>query len=46
MRSARQIGALGGRLFVEPTDVPGVGTFAVAADFAGASFAVLQRESA
>jgi predicted enzyme related to lactoylglutathione lyase len=38
--AADKIGALGGKLFVEPRDIPDVGRFAVAADPNGAVFAI------
>jgi predicted enzyme related to lactoylglutathione lyase len=39
----RTIRELGGKLWVEPRDIPGIGRFAVAADPQGASFAVFRR---
>ena len=41
--SARAIRELGGKLWVEPRDIPGIGRFAVAGDPQGASFAVFRR---
>ena len=41
--SARRIRELGGRLWVEPRDLPGIGRFAVAADPQGAGFAIFRR---
>jgi predicted enzyme related to lactoylglutathione lyase len=41
--SARAIAERGGKLWVEPRDIPGIGRFAVAADPQGASFAVFRR---
>ena len=38
--TAAKIGKLGGKLFVKPQDIPGMGRFAVAADPIGAMFAV------
>jgi predicted enzyme related to lactoylglutathione lyase len=40
--AARRIEALGGKLFVQPTDIPNVGRFAVAGDPCGATFAVFK----
>jgi len=40
--AAKRIAELGGRLYVQPTDIPGVGRFAVAADPTGAAFAVFK----
>lgn len=39
---AREAGVAGGRVFVSPTDIPGVGRFAVLGDPQGAVFAILQ----
>jgi hypothetical protein len=41
--AALSIARLGGKLWVEPRDLPGVGRFAVAADPQGASFAIFRR---
>jgi len=41
--SARAIRELGGKLWVEPRDIPGIGRFAVAADPQGAGFAIFRR---
>jgi len=41
--TAREIRELGGKLWVEPRDLPGIGRFAVAADPQGASFAIFRR---
>lgn len=40
--SVRQACALGGRVFVPPADIPGVGRFAVLADPFGAQFAIIR----
>ena len=40
--SAGQITASGGTLFVPPTDIPGVGRFALAADPSGAPFYIMR----
>lgn len=40
-RAAAEIKAAGGRIFREPTDIPGTGRFAVAADPQGAAFGIL-----
>lgn len=42
---ALAIRELGGKLWVEPSDIPGMGRFAVAADPQGASFAIFRRLS-
>ena len=39
--TARDIRAAGGRIHVEPTDIPGTGRFAVASDPQGAAFGIL-----
>ena len=39
---ATQVGELGGKVYVQPTDIPGMGRFAVAADPHGAVFAMFQ----
>jgi predicted enzyme related to lactoylglutathione lyase len=41
---ARAAGVAGGRVFVSPTDIPGVGRFAVLGDPQGAVFAIVQQE--
>ena len=41
--SAGWVGAAGGVVHCKPTDIPGMGRFAVAADPHGASFAVFQN---
>jgi predicted enzyme related to lactoylglutathione lyase len=38
--SAKRVEELGGRIFVPPRDIPGIGRFAVASDPTGAMFAV------
>jgi len=38
--AAKKITALGGCLYVQPSDIPGIGRFAVASDPTGAAFAV------
>jgi predicted enzyme related to lactoylglutathione lyase len=40
--SAARVKQLGGKLYVAPTDIPGIGRFAVAADPQGASFALFK----
>jgi len=37
-----RVAALGGQPFVPPTDIPGIGRFAIAADPTGATFALYQ----
>jgi predicted enzyme related to lactoylglutathione lyase len=41
--SARRVQELGGRLYVEPRDIPGIGRFSVAADPTGAAFALYRK---
>ena len=40
--SAKKTQDLGGKLFVPPTDIPGIGRFSVTADSTGATFALLK----
>ena len=40
--TAQKVEKLGGRTYVPPTDIPGVGRFAVLADPQGATFAILK----
>ena len=44
--AVEQAGRLGAKTFVPPTDIPGIGRFAVLADPAGATFAVYRPASA
>lgn len=44
--TAEKIESLGGKLFVQPADISGVGRFAVAADPTGAMFAIFKPEAA
>jgi predicted enzyme related to lactoylglutathione lyase len=44
--SVREAGQLGGRTFVPPTDIPGIGRFAVLADPFGAQFAIIRPQPA
>ena len=44
--SAKQVKDLGGTIYVEPTDIPDGGRFAVAADPHGASFGLFQHTAA
>jgi uncharacterized protein len=44
--SVRQAGAQGGRVFVPPADIPGIGRFAVLADPFGAQFAIIRLDPA
>jgi predicted enzyme related to lactoylglutathione lyase len=44
--SVRLAGSLGGRVFVPPSDIPGIGRFAVLADPFGAQFAVIRLQPA
>ena len=41
--AARALVGLGGKLWVAPSDIPGIGRFSVAADPQGASFALFRR---
>jgi len=43
--TARRVVELGGNIYVQPTDIPNVGRFAVAADPTGTTFAFLQGTS-
>jgi predicted enzyme related to lactoylglutathione lyase len=43
-KSAERIQSLGGKLLVEPTDVPGVGRFAVAQDPQGGAFCIIKLQ--
>jgi hypothetical protein len=43
--SAAKITELGGKVWVQPTDIPNVGRFAVASDPQGAHFAILGPSS-
>lgn len=42
--AATDIKAAGGKIYVDPTDIPGTGRFAVAADPQGAAFGILQPD--
>lgn len=41
-RSAQQVGELGGKVCVPPTDIPPVGRFAVVQDPTGATFSIIK----
>ncbi|MEK7469236.1 MAG: VOC family protein [Planctomycetota bacterium] len=43
--SAAQVKKLGGKLWVEPTDIPNIGRFSVCADPAGATFALYKSQA-
>ncbi|KKL61637.1 hypothetical protein LCGC14_2193290, partial [marine sediment metagenome] len=43
--SAKKVGSLGGRVEVEPTDIPGVGRFAFCTDPQGAHFYLMRGDS-
>jgi len=44
--AAKRVARLGGKVHAEPSDIPGIGRFAVFADPSGATFAVMTPTAA